>query len=301
MIYTVTFNPALDYIVHTDRIQMGNINKINREQIFAGGKGINVSIVLKNLGIDSIATGFIAGFTGNEIDRQLVERGVATRFIRLPAGTSRINIKLKNEFETEINGTGPEVTREAIDEFKNQMNMLRDGDYLVISGSTPTLVREDVYGCILRDLQGRGVNVFLDATGSLLKNALQYRPFLIKPNKNELEELFDVTLYHQKDIIEYAGRLKELGARNVLVSLGADGAVLLAEDGKVYERKAPDGRAINSVGAGDSMVAGFLAGYMNSGNYEDALKLGIAAGSATAFSDGLAEKQDIDKIYSGLA
>jgi 1-phosphofructokinase len=300
MIYTVTFNPALDYIVHTDHIQMGNINRINREQIFAGGKGINVSIVLKNLGIDSIATGFIAGFTGNEIDRQLAERGITTRFIRLPQGTSRINIKLKTEFETEINGQGPEITKEAIGEFKGQMDALQNGDYLVISGSTPTLMSEEIYGDILCSLQGRGVNVTVDATKSLLKHALEYHPFLIKPNKNELEEFFDITLYHQKDIIEYAGRLKELGARNVLVSLGGDGAVLLAEDGNIYERKAPEGKVINSVGAGDSVVAGFIAGYMKDGNYEEALKLGVAAGSSCAFLDGLATKEEIMDVYQSM-
>lgn len=300
MIYTVTFNPALDYIVHTDHIMMGNINRIKKEQIFAGGKGINVSIVLKNLGIDSVATGYIAGFTGLEIERQLQEKGIDTRFIRLEKGMSRINIKLKSEFETEINAQGPEVTEETIDELRKQMDWLKEGDYLVISGSTPALTEDTVYGDILKSLEGRGVNVTVDAAKGLLLKALEYKPFLIKPNRSELEEFFDVTLYHKKDIVEYAEKLKERGARNVLVSLDADGAVLLAEDGNLYERKAPEGKVINSVGAGDSMVAGFIAGFIRSGNYDEALKLGIAAGSACAFLDGLASKQQIMDIYNSL-
>ena len=300
MIYTVTFNPALDYIVHTDHIMMGNINRIKKEQIFAGGKGINVSIVLKNLGIDSVATGYIAGFTGLEIERQLQEKGIDTRFIRLEKGMSRINIKLKSEFETEINAQGPEVTEETIDELRKQMDWLKEGDYLVISGSTPALTEDTVYGDILKSLEGRGVNVTVDAAKGLLLKALEYKPFLIKPNRSELEEFFDVTLYHKKDIVEYAEKLKKRGARNVLVSLDADGAVLLAEDGNLYERKAPEGKVINSVGAGDSMVAGFIAGFIRSGNYDEALKLGIAAGSACAFLDGLASKQQIMDIYNSL-
>lgn len=300
MIYTITFNPALDYIVHTEHLSMGNINKIKKEQIFAGGKGINVSIVLENLGFDSVASGFIAGFTGEEIERQLKERGIQTRFIRLEKGMSRINIKLKSEFETEINGQGPEVTQDAIEVLERQMDDLQEGDYLVISGSTPALMCDSIYGNILESLQGRGVNVTVDATKGLLLNALKYRPFLIKPNKSELEEFFDVTLYNKRDIVEYAEKLKERGARNVLVSLGADGAVLLAEDGKIYERKAPDGKVINSVGAGDSMVAGFIAGYIKDGSYDEALKLGIAAGSACAFLDGLATKEEIMEIYHSL-
>ncbi|MDY5576581.1 MAG: 1-phosphofructokinase [Lachnospiraceae bacterium] len=300
MIYTITFNPALDYIVHTEHLSMGNINKIKKEQIFAGGKGINVSIVLENLGFDSVASGFIAGFTGEEIERQLKERGIQTRFIRLEKGMSRINIKLKSEFETEINGQGPEVTQDAIEVLERQMDDLQEGDYLVISGSTPALMCDSIYGNILESLQGRGVNVTVDATKGLLLNALKYRPFLIKPNKSELEEFFDVTLYNKRDVVEYAEKLKERGARNVLVSLGADGAVLLAEDGKIYERKAPDGKVINSVGAGDSMVAGFIAGYIKDGSYDEALKLGIAAGSACAFLDGLATKEEIMEIYHSL-
>ena len=300
MIYTITFNPALDYIVHTEHLSMGNINKIKKEQIFAGGKGINVSIVLENLGLDSVASGFIAGFTGEEIERQLKERGIQTRFIRLEKGMSRINIKLKSEFETEINGQGPDVTQDAIEVLERQMDDLQEGDYLVISGSTPALMCDSIYGNILESLQGRGVNVTVDATKGLLLNALKYRPFLIKPNKSELEEFFDVTLYNKRDIVEYAEKLKERGARNVLVSLGADGAVLLAEDGKIYERKAPDGKVINSVGAGDSMVAGFIAGYIKDGSYDEALKLGIAAGSACAFLDGLATKEEIMEIYHSL-
>lgn len=300
MIYTITFNPAIDYIVHTDTLSMGNINKITKEQVFAGGKGVNVSIVLKNLGVDSIASGFIAGFTGDEIERQLKERGVETNFIRLEKGMSRINIKLKSEFETEINGQGPEVTKEDIQEFGKQLDVLKPGDYLVISGSTPALMDDTTYSDLLKHLEGRGVNVTVDATKGLLLNALKYEPFLIKPNRSELEEFFDVTLYTKKDVIEYAGKLKERGARNVLVSLGADGAVLLAEDGELYEMKAPEGKVINSVGSGDSMVAGFIAGYMQYGNYQEALKLGIAAGSACAFLDGLATKEEILEVFDSI-
>lgn len=300
MIYTVTFNPALDYIVYVDNLSMGSINKIKREQVFAGGKGVNVSIVLKNLGYDNVAMGFIAGFTGNEIERELKEKGIDTKFIHLPNGMSRINIKLKSEFETELNGQGPEVTKEAIEEFLTQMEWLKAGDYLVISGSTPAFISDDIYGEILKSLMGRGVNVTVDATKGLLLKALPYQPFLIKPNKKELEEFFDVTLYHKKDIIEYAAKLKERGARNVLVSLGGDGAVLLAEDGKVYERKAIEGKVINSVGSGDSMVAGFIAGFMNHGDYDEALKFGVAAGSACAFLDGLASKEEIMNIFEKM-
>lgn len=300
MIYTVTFNPALDYIVRIDNLTMGNINKMKQEQVFAGGKGVNVSIVLKNLGYDSVATGFIAGFTGDEIERELKQKGIDTRFIHLPKGMSRINIKLKSEFETELNGQGPEVTEDAVKKFESQMEWLNAGDYLVISGSTPALMNDDIYGEILKSLTGRGVHVTVDATKGLLLKALPYHPFLIKPNKNELEEFFDVTLYNKKDIIEYAGKLKERGARNVLVSLGADGAVLLAEDGNLYERKAPEGKVINSVGSGDSMVAGFIAGFMNHGDYDEALKLGVAAGSACAFLDGLASEEEIMEVYNKM-
>ena len=298
MIYTVTFNPALDYIVHVDNLAMGSINKIKKEQVFAGGKGVNVSVVMKNLGYDNTAMGFVAGFTGDEIERELKERGIDTKFIHLPNGISRINIKLKSEFETELNGQGPEVTQEAIDEFLKQMEWLKAGDYLVISGSTPALINDDIYGEILKSLMGRGVNVTVDATKGLLLKALPYHPFLIKPNKRELEEFFDVTLYNKKDIIEYAEKLKDRGARNVLVSLGA--AVLLAEDGQLYERKAPEGKVINSVGSGDSMVAGFIAGYMKHADYDEALKLGVAAGSACAFLDGLASKEAIMDIFEQI-
>ena len=300
MIYTVTFNPALDYIVHVDNLAMGSINKIKKEQVFAGGKGVNVSVVMKNLGYDNTAMGFVAGFTWDEIDRELKERGIDTKFIHLPNGMSRINIKLKSEFETELNGQAPEVTQEAIDEFLKQMEWLKAGDYLVISGSTPALINDDIYGEILKSLMGRGVNVTVDATKGLLLKALPYHPFLIKPNKRELEEFFDVTLYNKKDIIEYAEKLKDRGARNVLVSLGADGAVLLAEDGQLYERKAPEGKVINSVGSGDSMVAGFIAGYMKHADYDEALKLGVAAGSACAFLDGLASKEAIMDIFEQM-
>ena len=213
---------------------------------------------------------------------------------------SRINIKLKSEFETELNGQGPEVTQEAIDEFLKQMEWLKAGDYLVVSGSTPALINDDIYGEILKSLMGRGVNVTVDATKGLLLKALPYHPFLIKPNKRELEEFFDVTLYNKKDIIEYAEKLKDRGARNILVSLGADGAVLLAEDGQLYERKAPEGKVINSVGSGDSMVAGFIAGYMKHADYDEALKLGVAAGSACAFLDGLASKEAIMDIFEQM-
>ena len=261
---------------------------------------MNVSVVMKNLGYDNTAMGFVAGFTGDEIERELKERGIDTKFIHLPNGMSRINIKLKSEFETELNGQGPEVTQEAIDEFLKQMEWLKAGDYLVVSGSTPALINDDIYGEILKSLMGRGVNVTVDATKGLLLKALPYHPFLIKPNKRELEEFFDVTLYNKKDIIEYAEKLKDRGARNILVSLGADGAVLLAEDGQLYERKAPEGKVINSVGSGDSMVAGFIAGYMKHADYDEALKLGVAAGSACAFLDGLASKEAIMDIFEQM-
>ena len=300
MIYTVTFNPALDYIVYTDQLNMGTINMMNKEQVFAGGKGVNVSIVLKNLGYDSVAMGFLAGFTGDEIERQLKAHDVQTDFIKLKNGMSRMNIKLKSVMETEINGAGPEVTAEAIKEFEQRMEQLERGDYLVLSGSTPALMDDNVYGELMKSLEGQGVHFCVDATKGLLLKSLPYHPFLIKPNKRELEEFFDVTLYTKKDIIEYAAKLKERGAQNVLVSLGGDGAVLLAKDGKLYEVKAPEGRVINSVGAGDSMVAGFLAGYIHTQDYMSALKVGVAAGTSSAFQDGYATKEQVIEMYGKL-
>ena len=300
MIYTVTLNPSLDYIVSVEHFKLGLTNRTGFEQILPGGKGINVSIVLKNLGIASTALGFTAGFTGDEIIRELENTGISQEFIRLEEGISRINVKLRSIDGTEINGRGPEIKKERLKELTDRLCRLQRGDVLFLSGSIPVSVPENIYSTIMQQLKDKGVMIVVDATKDLLMNVLPYHPFLIKPNKRELEEFFDVTLYNKKDIIEYAEKLKDRGARNVLVSLGSDGAVLLAEDGQLYERKAPEGKVINSVGSGDSMVAGFIAGYMKHADYDEALKLGVAAGSACAFLDGLASKEAIMDIFEQI-
>lgn len=300
MIYTVTFNPSLDYVVRMGDVKSGAVNRTVSEEIFEGGKGINVSIVLKNLGINSVALGFIAGFTGEEIERGVRKHGCITDFIRLRSGLSRINIKLKSTAETDINAQGPLIGEEDLEQLIGKLEQLKANDILVLSGSIPNTLPDNVYERILERLKEKGILSVVDATKGLLRRVLKYKPFLIKPNSYELEELFDKKVTNDGEILYYAGRLQEEGARNVLVSLAGDGAVLLAENGAVYRCRAQEGDVMNSVGAGDSMIAGFLAGYLKEYNYEYALRMGIAAGSASAFSTRLATKKEVDELYGRL-
>ena len=300
MIYTVTFNPSLDYIVSVDDFKLGMTNRTSSEQMLAGGKGINVSIVLKNLGLENTAYGFIAGFTGDEISKRLDRAGVNADFIKADSGISRINLKLKTIDGTEINGAGPDISKENIESLMSRLARLKAGDVLVLAGSIPSCIPDDIYMNIMRMLDGRKVMIVVDATSSLLMNVLKYKPFLIKPNQDELGDIFGMTLSTREEVIPYAVRLKEMGAVNVLISMGGKGAVLVADDNKVYMAEAPKGTLKNSVGAGDSMVAGFITGWLKERNYEDAFKMGIAAGSASAFSDNLATMHEVDNLVSGI-
>lgn len=299
LIYTITFNPAIDYVIHTDKIKLGYVNRLNKEQIFFGGKGINVSIVLKELGIESIALGFIAGFTGDAIENGIKSMGIETDFVRLKDGFSRINVKIKSNSETDLNGQGPEISRDELEELFGKISLIKDGDTLVLAGSIPKSLPSNIYETILSRLSGKKIKTIVDAGGDLLLNVLKYQPFLIKPNKDELGELFGVTINDNEDVIKYAKKLKFMGAANVLVSLAGDGAILLDESGAIYTCHACKGNVINSVGAGDSMVAGFIAGYSVGGS-EYALKLGIASGGATAFSYSLAKKEDIIRLLNTI-
>lgn len=297
MIYTVTFNPSLDYIVSVEDFRPGLTNRTDSELLLPGGKGINVSIVLKNLGISSIALGFVAGFTGDEVVRRLTEMGVESGFIGIGEGFTRINLKLQSIDCTEINGQGPKISGEKVQMLMEQLSRLEEGDVLFLSGSIPASMPDNTYQKIMERLDNRNVRIVVDATKDLLLNALPYHPFLIKPNNHELGEIFDVELGTRSEVISYAGKLKERGAQNVLVSMAGEGAVLVAADGKVYEAPAPEGVLINGVGAGDSMVAGFMAGYMEKEDYEYAFHMGLAAGSASAFSEYLATKEEILQVY----
>lgn len=301
MIYTVTFNPSLDYILQVDDFKLGEVNRTVSEEIFCGGKGINVSIVLKNLGINSVALGFIAGFTGSEIEAKVKQHGCITDFIRLKEGVSRINVKLRSNEESEINSQGPIISEEELGRLFYKLDSLQDGDIVVLAGSIPNTLPEDIYERILKRLSEKKVKVIVDATKDLLMNVLKYNPFLIKPNNHELEELFGVTLHSKEEVIMYAKKLVELGARNVLVSMAGNGAVFVSHTGEIYESPAPKGTVINSVGAGDSMVAGFLTGYLEQNDLEHAFKMGIATGSASAFSVQLATKQEVMKLLKTIA
>lgn len=300
MIYTVTFNPCLDYIVGVEDFQLGMTNRTCSEQMFAGGKGINVSIVLKNLGIESTALGFIAGFTGEEIRRKVEKMGITSEFIQLENGFSRINIKLKSIDGTEINGTGPSIGREELEKLLKKLDTLKKGDVLILAGSIPASLPDSIYSDIMERLEEKEVMIVVDATKDLLVNVLKYHPFLIKPNNHELGDIFGVEIKERDQVAPYAKKLQEMGARNVLVSMAGKGAVLLAEDGSVYESPAPKGKLINAVGAGDSMVAGFTAGYMQKGSYEHAFKMGVSTGSASAFSENFATKEEVEAIYKTL-
>ena len=293
MIYTVTFNPSIDYIVRLENFTSGEINRVNYEQILPGGKGINVSIVLKNLGHASTALGFLAGFTGVAMQQMLHSFGVTDDFVRLNDGFSRINVKIKAESETEINGQGPVITEAAQRALFEKLDRLQSGDTLVLAGSIPNTLPDDIYERIMEHLDGRGIRIVVDATKNLLRRVLKYRPFLIKPNNHELGEMFGVELKTDDDIILHAKKLQEEGATNVLISMAGDGAILLTAEGVFYRSAAPKGTLVNSVGAGDSMVAGFLAGFMESdGSYERAFYMGVATGSASAFSPNLATREE---------
>ncbi len=293
MIYTVTFNPSLDYVIQVDKLVPGEINRTTHEAVYPGGKGNNVSVILSNLGHSSKALGFTAGFTGEALENMLKEFGCDTAFIRLPEGSTRINVKINAGEETEINGQGPVITEEAQSALFEQLDALKKEDILVLAGSIPNTLPSDIYERILEHLQGRGIHFVVDATKELLLKVLKYHPFLIKPNNHELGEMFGVTLKTRDEIVTYAKKLQEMGAKNVLVSMAGDGAILLTEDGIIYKAKPPKGKVLNSVGAGDSMVAGFLTGYLNTGEYEKAFRLGVVTGSATAFQYWLATKEDI--------
>ena len=293
MIYTVTFNPSLDYVIQVDKLVPGEINRTTHEAVYPGGKGNNVSVILSNLGHSSKALGFTAGFTGEALENMLKEFGCDTAFIRLPEGSTRINVKINAGEETEINGQGPVITEEAQSALFEQQKKKKKEDILVLAGSIPNTLPSDIYERILEHLQGRGIHFVVDATKELLLKVLKYHPFLIKPNNHELGEMFGVTLKTRDEIVTYAKKLQEMGAKNVLVSMAGDGAILLTEDGIIYKAKPPKGKVLNSVGAGDSMVAGFLTGYLNTGEYEKAFRLGVVTGSATAFQYWLATKEDI--------
>lgn len=296
MIYTVTFNPAIDYVVWLDRLEPGSINRARQELIQFGGKGINVSVVLGNLGVDNRALGFLAGFTGQAVEQGLAQMGVQTDFIHLEAGVTRINVKIKGGEETELNGRGPDIDPAALGQLFEKLDGLAGPDVLVLAGSIPASLPSDVYEQIMARMDGKGVRVVVDAEGELLSKVLRYRPFLIKPNNLELGGIFGRELHTQEEIRACAAALQERGARNVLVSMAGDGAILLDERGGFHQIAAPQGTVRNSVGAGDSMVAGFLAGYLQSGSFEQALRMGAATGSATAFSDGLATRETVEGL-----
>ncbi len=302
MIYTVTLNPSIDYVVNLDQLIEGRVNRVSTEHFYAGGKGINVSQILNEHGINNCALGFISGFTGDFIQDRLRRKGIKTDFIRLSDGYSRINMKIKtSQEETEINGMGPQIPQGKIDQLYRQLDTLTSEDTLVLAGSIPATLPDDFYEKIMEYVRDKKVNVAVDATKNLLLNVLKYHPFLIKPNHHEIAEMFDVTISTTEELLHYGYRLKEMGARNVLISMGGDGAILIAENGNVYRSNVPAGTVKNSVGAGDSMVAGFLAGYEKSQSYEEALRLGAASGSATAFSSDVATVDEIMALVQEIS
>lgn len=299
MIYTVTFNPAIDYVVHTGEMKLGRVNRSTSEEMYFGGKGINVSMVLAELGVESKALGFIAGFTGNAIEQGLSAIGIKTDFVKLKHGNSRINVKIKSGDETELNGQGPDIDEAALIQLFQKLDRIQDGDTIILAGSIPNSLPSDIYEKILIRLSDRKIKAVVDATKELLLNVLKHRPFLIKPNNHELGELFGITLTSEEQTAAYAAKLQDMGARNVLVSMAGEGAMLLDENGTLHKYSACKGTVKNSVGAGDSMLAGFVAGLID-GDYEYALKLGTACGGATAFSDGLAKKDKINELIQQL-
>lgn len=299
MIYTVTFNPAIDYVVAIDKIEAGCVNRLSSEQIYFGGKGINISLVLKELGITSKALGFVAGFTGEAIENGLKEAGIITDFVHLEKGNSRINVKIRSDAETELNAAGPEISDNALSELFRKLNILENGDTIVLAGSVPKSLPEDIYEQILHQLYDRDIRTVVDASKDLLVNSLKYKPFLIKPNLQELGEIFGETPVSEDEITNCAEKLRQMGAQNVLVSMAGDGAILLDSGNNIHKSGVCSGIVRNSVGAGDSMIAGFLAG-ISDGDFSYALKLGTASGGATAFSDGLAVREDIFTLLEQL-
>ena len=300
MIYTVTLNPSIDYVIKVDKLTTGNINRVNEEHVYPGGKGINVTRILKSLDNDNIALGFVSGFTGDYIINSLQELNLKSDFIKVKEGFTRINVKVKSEEETEINGQGPKISEEELNQFYKVIDKLVDGDILILSGSIPSCLDERLYESIMKKVEDRDIKVIVDATKNLLLNVLKYKPFLIKPNTHELAEMFNVELNSTEDVVFYARKLKEMGAQNVLISMGKDGALLVTENDEIFASSVAKGEVVNSVGAGDSMVAGFIAGYLKSNSYEEALRLGAASGGATAFSSDLATREFIDKLVDEI-
>ena len=300
MIYTVTLNPSIDYIIETDKFKIGEVNRANKEELYPGGKGINVSLMLNELQIENTALGFLGGFIGEYIENTLASNGVNTEFIKLEKGFSRINLKIKNEVETEINGKGPHISEDNLQLLYKKIEKLKDEDILVLCGSIPKSLSNTLYQDIISMVAKKNVKVIVDATSNLLLNTLKYNPFLIKPNIHELEEIFDTKIDCIDSTIFYATKLKDMGAENVLISMGKDGALLIDSKGKIYLSNAPYGDVINTVGSGDSMVAGFISGYLKTKDYKEALKLGASCGSATAFSSGIGEKKLIDTLKNEI-
>lgn len=300
MIYTITFNPALDYIMVVPSYRNGEVNRTESEKIMAGGKGINVSIVLNNMGVENTALGFISGFTGGAIENILADMNCKTDFIKLDNGFSRINVKIKSDTETEINGQGPDISDDAVKKLYEKLDSLNDGDTLVLAGSIPSSLSDSIYCEIMDYLKDKKLNIVVDATKDLLVNVLKYKPFLVKPNNHEIGEIFGVELKTRSEVVPYAKKMQEMGAKNVLVSMAGEGAVFVGENGEVYESEAPKGKLVNSTGAGDSMVAGFLAGYMEKQDFMYALKMGLSAGSASAFSENLATKEEILNVFKTI-
>lgn len=300
MIYTITFNPALDYIMVVPSCRSGEVNRTESEKIMAGGKGINVSIVLNNMGVENTALGFISGFTGGAIENILADMNCKTDFIKLDKGFSRINVKIKSDTETEINGQGPDISDDAVKKLYEKLDSLNDSDTLVLAGSIPSSLSDSIYCEIMDYLKDKKLNIVVDATKDLLVNVLKYKPFLVKPNNHEIGEIFGVELKTRSEVVPYAKKMQEMGAKNVLVSMAGEGAVFVGENGEVYESEAPKGKLVNSTGAGDSMVAGFLAGYMEKQDFMYALKMGLSAGSASAFSENLATKEEILNVFKTI-
>ena len=296
MIYTVTLNPSLDYVVDVDDFELGRTNRAVSERLYAGGKGINVSFVLKNLGFESTALGFSAGFTGEEIKKQIQERGITENLITVLNGQSRINIKLRGQQETEINGMGPDIEKEHIQQLLKKLSVLSPGDYLILAGSVPMKINDTIYYDILKTLDKKGIKAVVDTTGDLLLNVLKYHPFLIKPNIHELSELFSTEIKTKEEVVQYGLKLQDMGAQNVIVSMAGDGAIFICENGEIYKSEAPKGVVKNSVGAGDSMVAGFLAGFCETKDFAKAFKMGVCTGSASAFSEDLATKEQVRQV-----
>lgn len=300
MIYTLTLNPAIDHIVRVNKLELGETNRMQEESISAGGKGINVSKILKNLDQESIALGYISGFTGRELEKIINAEGISSYFIHVENGFTRINTKIKSEKETEINGPGLEITEKDKEDLLDRLDKIQDGDYLLLSGSIPSSIGDGFYAEIMESLSSKDVTIAVDTTGQALKKTLEYRPKLIKPNLRELEDFFDVQIYDDKDVEKYSKKLQEMGAKNIIISMGGDGAYFLSEEGDSLFLEAPKGKVIDTVGSGDSMVAGFIYAIKEGYSLEEAFKFSLSCGSATAFSENLATKNEILYLYKNL-